>query len=211
MGKKNGGVRVKQQGPKGMPSGMPMNPMEDLMSGAGIPADEMIHLPPPQDRSLQIFWPIHETFSMDITTFQVIYPSYLDSNKSIAEGRRVACTAAVPKPTVSDISLALQALQVRHVLQPYKGYSRDLTVQWDNPGRLLVDVKQHTKKELSKEICKLIPSLPERITRVQKEEEEAAAKVKLLQEQQKAIAASSAPKKAAATTGKKKGKYGKKK
>lgn len=54
MGKKGGnrGVRIKQVGPK-MPKNM-MNPMDAL----AIPPEEMIHLPPPPDRSYQIFWPI---------------------------------------------------------------------------------------------------------------------------------------------------------
>lgn len=54
MGKKGGKIRLKQVGPKG-PKAM-MNPMDDLM----IPPEEMINLPPPPDRSFQIFWPISE-------------------------------------------------------------------------------------------------------------------------------------------------------
>ena len=57
MGKKGGGnrgVRIKQVGPKG-PKGL-MNPMDALT----IPPEEMINLPPPPDRSYQIFWPIRK-------------------------------------------------------------------------------------------------------------------------------------------------------
>ena len=54
MGKRGGKVRIKQVGPKG-PKAM-VNPMEDLMT----PPEEMINLPPPPDRSFQLFWPISE-------------------------------------------------------------------------------------------------------------------------------------------------------
>jgi hypothetical protein len=56
MGKGSRGVRIKQVGPKA-PKGM-MNPMDAL----AIPPEEMIHLPPPPDRSYQIFWPIRKYF-----------------------------------------------------------------------------------------------------------------------------------------------------
>ena len=56
MGKKGGGrVRVKQVGPKG-PKAM-VNPMADLMT----PPEDMINLPPPPDRSFQLFWPISKS------------------------------------------------------------------------------------------------------------------------------------------------------
>lgn len=59
---------------------------------------------------------------MDVSTFQIIYPSYLDKTKTISEGRRISTQKAVePSPSVSDISLALQTLKIRHVLQPYRG------------------------------------------------------------------------------------------
>src|SRR6056300_552932 len=100
--KKGGGVRVKQVGPKQAPQ-MPLNPMEALQ----IPADEMVHLPPPPDRSYKVYWPIQETFSMDTSSFQVIYPSYLDSTKTIKQGRRLPKEKAIETPTVSDVSQAL--------------------------------------------------------------------------------------------------------
>ena len=56
-GKKGGGVRIKQVGganAKAAKALMNSNPMEDLM----IPPEDMVHLPPPPDRNLQIFWPI---------------------------------------------------------------------------------------------------------------------------------------------------------
>jgi signal recognition particle subunit SRP19 len=205
MGKKKGGVRVKQVGPKLPP--MPVNPMDALQ----IPPEEMVNLPPTPDRKYQIFWPLHETFSMNITGFQVIYPSYLDRNKSLNMGRRIAYDKAVPTPTVSDLSMALQLLRVRHVLQPYKGYPRDSTCLWDNPCRVLVDVSQYKKSELLHKMAERIPYLPERQARL--EQEKIIAEKNAAQEALKQAAA--APKKAIAAapsnSNKKKGKKGRNK
>jgi hypothetical protein len=55
MGKKGGGVRIKQLGAKGPKM---FNPMDELT--AGIPTDEMIKLPPPPDRKFQMYWPIRK-------------------------------------------------------------------------------------------------------------------------------------------------------
>ena len=212
MGKKRGGgVRVKQVGPKG-----PKNPMDMMPSleDFAIKPEDQIHLPPTPDRNYSIVWPIQETFTMKTDTgFQVIYPSYLDADKTVKLGRRVCQEKAVPKPTVSDMSLVLQSLKVRHVLQPYKGYSRDPSTLWDNPGRVLVDMTNHRKAELMLELAARIPDLPERQQRLHAEAEAAAAqKLKEEQEQQKQIEAAAAKNKpAASASSRKKGKKGRKK
>ena len=141
MGKKAGGrVRVKQLGPKG---GMPMigNPMD----GLSIPPDEMIQLPPRMDKSLSQIWPLSETFTMKYDRFSVIYPNYLDSTKTLKQGRRISSVEAIEKPTVMDIGLALQLMGMRHVVQPYKGYPRDAESQWENLGRVLVDLPKQNR------------------------------------------------------------------
>lgn len=135
MGKKSGGrVRVKQMGaPK-----MPANPLADL----AIPPEEMIHLPPKPDSNSGFFiWPVGETFTMHYKNFSAIYPNYLDSDKTVKLGRRIASKDAVPEPTIQDIHEALMSLNIRHVIQPHKGYSRDASSRWDNPGRVLVDLE----------------------------------------------------------------------
>ena len=164
---------------------------------------------------------------MDLNGFSVIYPSYLDSTKTVKMGRRLAKEESVPTPTVTDISYALQQLQVRHAVQPYKGYSRDITCQWDNPGRVLVDVPstmvvpegcttENPKKLLIKELANIIPNLPYRIERLKREAEEAKAREeeRKKQQQQQQASKSSAASKAttkAATSNKKKNKGKKKK
>ena len=223
MGKK-GIVRVKQMGPKnpggGAAANLMVNPMEALMQP---PTDEpLVRMPVPPDRSYKVYWPLHETFSMNTTKFQCVYPSYLDGTKTVQQGRRLSKTLAVtPSPTVSDVSCALQVLQVRHVIQPYKGYSRDPSTLWDNPGRVLIDVSDSrlpTKGKLMKAVAAIIPTLPARIDRLNREAVE-----RELQERQKSEYLASAAATTITTTAtstatttkggnnKKKGKHGKKK
>mmetsp|Transcript_27928 Transcript_27928/g.59796 ORF Transcript_27928/g.59796 Transcript_27928/m.59796 type:complete len:224 (+) Transcript_27928:167-838(+) len=172
--KKGGGIRIKQTGPtkaqkdmmKQMASGA--NPMEEFM----IPPEEMVHLPPAPDRNFQMFWPIQESFSMDPTNFFVIYPSYLDSSKTIKQGRRIGAEKAVDTPTVQDISEALASMSIRHVSQPHKGYSRDATTLWDNPGRVRVDPSVlegdlYTKRSLMAELASIVRELPSRTRRLE--------------------------------------------
>lgn len=137
---------------------------------------------------------------MDPSGFQCIYPSYLDSTKSVSKGRRIGAEKAVPNPTVSDISQVLQTLNIRHVLQPNKGYSRDIETLWDNPGRVLFEpTDSYTKRQLLMEIASKIEALPSRIQRLEQEqiqaeierkkEEEAALRERQAQKQQKQIQA----------------------
>lgn len=81
-----------------------------------------------------------ETFTMTYKNFCAVYPNYLDSEKTVKLGRRIATKDAVPEPTIQDIHEALVSLDIRHVIQPHKGYSRDGSSRWDNPGRVLVDL-----------------------------------------------------------------------
>lgn len=211
MGKKSA-LRVKQVGPKHAPSPSQLvNPMESLM----VPSEELaqLKLPDrPSDRNYKVYWPLHQTFSMDTTKFQCIYPSYLDSTKSIKFGRRIPSHLAVPRPTLSDLSSALQLLSVRHVVQPYKGYSRDPTTLWDNPGRLLVDVSQYNKSSLLKLMAARIPTLSTRLERLRFQEHEEAEyerqKAEYVASQAQSQTASSSTGTTKASSKKKGGKHG---
>lgn len=77
---------------------------------------------------------------MTYKNFCAIYPNYIDSEKTVKLGRRISTKDAVPEPTIQDIHEALVSLDIRHVIQPHKGYSRDGSSRWDNPGRVLVDL-----------------------------------------------------------------------
>ena len=122
---------------------------------------------------------------MDPSSFIVVYPSYLDSTKTIAQGRRIGKEQAVDTPTVSDLSQALQSLKIKHVLQPHKGYSRDIGCLWDNPGRVKVD-DQHTfpsKRALLAELAGIIPDLPGRKQRLEQAKQQALLEEKKAEEE----------------------------
>lgn len=114
-------------------------------------------------------------------------------------------------------------MNIRHVVQPYKGYSRDVESQWDNLGRVLIDTEQGVsevydvddlpdmsdgklnKKKLLRDIAKLVPDLPARIQRLEQEK-------KALEEQKanKAVAHKAISQKALTGGGSSKKKKGKK-
>lgn len=209
--KKGGGVRIKQVGPK-QPQMPMMNPLEAMQQ---MSPDQLM-LPPTPNRKYQVYWPIQESLTMKTEGFQVIYPSYLDSQKTVKQGRRVSKENAVPCPTVSDLSQALAGLQIRHVIEPHKGYSRDITCQWDNPGRVLVDVSKCPKKQLLRELPRLMEKLPSRQNRLVQEEQKRLEEEKAAEERQAAAAAAlkaSTTKKSTSTSNNKKkgGKKGRRK
>ena len=141
---------------------------------------------------------------MDQSKFVMIYPTYLDSSKTLKVGRRIAAEIAVDCPMILDLSDACRTLRYRHVVQPWKGYSRDPDSRWNNPGRLLVDMEStslNSKIELIKRIAKTIPTMPTRIQRVQ----EKLTKQKQMEEKEKQKAAEK-EKAAAASMAKKKNK-----
>lgn len=196
MGKKSGGVRIKQVGGGGNAGNakMPLiNPMEEFMMPPDGNSEMLNNLPVPlMNRKYQVFWPIHESFTMTTTDFQVVYPNYLDSTKTVKQGRRLAAAAAVPRPTVSDLSQALQQLRLRHVIQPYKGYSPDPNCVWDNPGRCLVDVSNHKKKELLALLAGRIPALSERKVRLERQAAAELEQQRVKEEEERAAATAAA-------------------
>ena len=54
-------------------------------------------------------------------------PNYLNSNKTIFQGRRIAKDASCIDPIVAEMSEVCQVLKLRHVIEPYKCYPRDFT------------------------------------------------------------------------------------
>jgi signal recognition particle subunit SEC65 len=200
MGKKKGGPRIKQIGPKPSQLMQPPN-----LADAFIPQEE-IRLPPPPDRNYQIIWPLSlRAPQINRSDYQIIYPAYLDASKTIKQGRRVA--HGVDHPTVMDLSQALQTQQIPHVIQPYKGYSRESV--WDNPGRVLVLKtvflsNNNNKRELIKRMIEIIKELPDRRARLQEQE-----RMRLEEQRQQEAEAPNNNK--VAVVIKKKGKKGKKK
>ena len=72
----------------------------------------------------------------------VIWPAYIDAEKSRAEGRRVPEDAAVPDPTVDEIAKAVQQVGYDAVIERDKTYSRE----YEPRGRVLVKNAEDSSK-----------------------------------------------------------------
>jgi signal recognition particle subunit SEC65 len=208
MGKsRKGGVRVKQVGGGGgnakMPPMLSPEDLQSMMNPADLEQQHQDLLPATiLDRNFKMIWPLSESFTMkNIDTFYVIYPNYMDACKSTGHGRKIAVAKAVPHdghspPNVSDISCVLQELRIRHVIEGYKGYSKDTACHFENLGRVRYDphftlpstslmsptaddddntsggTSTWRKRRLLEIVAELIPLLPSRIERVRRETEE---------------------------------------
>jgi len=64
----------------------------------------------------------------------VIWPAFLDADRSRSEGRRVSQDVAVPDPTVDEIAKAVQQVGYDAVIEREKTYSRE----YEPRGRVLV-------------------------------------------------------------------------
>jgi signal recognition particle subunit SRP19 len=48
----------------------------------------------------------------DVTKFHCLYPVYLDKSKTLAEGRRLPLSQAVPSPTIGEILMVAQQARI---------------------------------------------------------------------------------------------------
>lgn len=80
----------------------------------------------------------------------IIWPAYFDTNKTRAEGRRVAQNAGVTSPRMQEIQEAATKLELEHELIPEKGYPK---TPWSKQGMLLVE-KKASKEQIIKKIAK---------------------------------------------------------
>mmetsp|Transcript_5194 Transcript_5194/g.9891 ORF Transcript_5194/g.9891 Transcript_5194/m.9891 type:complete len:214 (+) Transcript_5194:127-768(+) len=195
MGKKGGGrVVVKQTGPKIQPT----NTIKKLLEENESP----IVIPTKPDPSVTLYFPPSDTddISDALNNLPCIWPSNIDSNKGCHQGRRIAKKDCVENPSVLDISEVLSSLGIRHVVQPNKGYPRDVESRWDNPGRVLYDkfqmnhlqVEESSAMSQKRMLClvaSLIEQMPgrkERLLEAERKREEAKKKLRE-QERMKAI------------------------
>ena len=73
----------------------------------------------------------------EYSDWHVLYPNYIDSNKSIPEGRRIGKEKGVPNPYPQEMAEICQLLKIRCILED-KRYPRE----WLVPGRLRVELKR---------------------------------------------------------------------
>ncbi|KHJ42668.1 SRP19 protein [Trichuris suis] len=83
-----------------------------------------------------------------------IYPAYLNSKKSVAEGRRVPLSKAVENPTCSEIAEILKNIQLNVKIEK-KMYPRDPNRDWQFQGRVRLQLRNADGSIVN-------PSLPNR-------------------------------------------------
>ncbi|MBN3315208.1 SRP19 protein, partial [Atractosteus spatula] len=106
--------------------------------------------------------------------FVCIYPAYLNSKKTIAEGRRIPVEKAVENPTCTEMRDVLTAAGF-NVLVENKMYTRELNRDVQFRGRVRVQLKREdgslylekfeSRKDLMLYVAEMIPKLK---TRTQK-------------------------------------------
>ena len=88
---------------------------------------------------------------------RVIYPAYLDAEKSRNEGRRVPESLAVEEPTVDEIASAVRQVGYEAVIERDKSYSRE---SWLQRGRVLVtDADDSSKNDLVQAVAAYVAAL----------------------------------------------------
>eukprot|EP00897_Mesotaenium_endlicherianum_P002940 jgi/Mesen1/2674/ME000167S01823 len=115
--------------------------------------------------------------SGDASRWHVVYPIYLNSKKTLAEGRRLPASKAVENPTLLEICDCLNYLKVPFQPEPMKGYSRDFLQR----GRVRVQLKRSEGNPINPAIpdkkallLKLANLIPKHQGRTKKQEQPAA-------------------------------------
>ena len=90
-----------------------------------------------------------------------VYPNYLDANKTVAEGRRISKSIAVPSPNVRELGEVCSALGLKYAIED-KAYPRD----WLVPGRVRIERKESTTKDsILKQLAVAIAGLKHRLVK----------------------------------------------
>lgn len=99
----------------------------------------------------------------DTSRWVVIYPIYINSKKTLAEGRRISAEKACENPNVVEIGDCCQYLRLPCAIELDKAYSRDFMQR----GRVRVQLKREdgtivnpaipTRKALLLKVAELVP------------------------------------------------------
>ncbi|KAK9179106.1 hypothetical protein WN943_028303 [Citrus x changshan-huyou] len=73
-----------------------------------------------------------------IKKWVILYPVYINSKKTIAEGRRISASKACENPTCIEIADCCQYLKIPHAIEIDKAYPRDFMQR----GRVRVMLKR---------------------------------------------------------------------
>lgn len=74
----------------------------------------------------------------DRSRWHVVYPVYINSKKTLAQGRRICASKAVEDPTLLEICDCLNYVKLPFYAEPLKAYPRDYLQR----GRVRVQLKK---------------------------------------------------------------------
>ncbi|EPS63872.1 hypothetical protein M569_10912 [Genlisea aurea] len=104
----------------------------------------------------------------DIKKWPVLYPIYINSKKTLAEGRRINASKACENPTCAEIYDCCAHLKIPCVIESEKAYPRDFMQR----GRVRVLLKREdgtfinpeisSRKQLMLHVAELVPRHPGR-------------------------------------------------
>lgn len=93
-----------------------------------------------RERNTQPFFPNSATHA-DPCRFVCIYPAYINSKKTRAQGRRVGKSKAIDNPTVNEIRDILENVGLKTVLEANRLYPREESREPQHRGRIRVQLK----------------------------------------------------------------------
>lgn len=99
----------------------------------------------------------------DTSRWVVIYPIYINSKKTLSEGRRISALKACENPNVVEIGDCCQYLRLPCAIELDKAYSRDfmqrgrVRVQLKRDDGSLVNPAIPTRKALFMKVAELVP------------------------------------------------------
>eukprot|EP00429_Kryptoperidinium_foliaceum_P106153 CAMPEP_0176236682 /NCGR_PEP_ID=MMETSP0121_2-20121125/27465_1 /TAXON_ID=160619 /ORGANISM="Kryptoperidinium foliaceum, Strain CCMP 1326" /LENGTH=218 /DNA_ID=CAMNT_0017576113 /DNA_START=48 /DNA_END=701 /DNA_ORIENTATION=+ len=110
---------------------------------------------------------------LDCGKWNILYPNYINSKKTIPMGRRIGVGKAVPDPHPAEMAEICEFLKIPHHLEMDKAYPRDWFM---NKGRIRVMLKTpegnfthpeiQSKRALMEKMGELIPKLKSRVSGV---------------------------------------------
>jgi signal recognition particle subunit SRP19 len=82
----------------------------------------------------------------------VLWPSYFDSRKSRAEGRRVSKESSLENPSVEEIQKAVKSIGLDATIKKTKSYPRKW---WENEGQVRVEKTMSKTQLINQVVAKL--------------------------------------------------------
>jgi signal recognition particle subunit SRP19 len=111
--------------------------------------------------------------AVEVKKWNIVYPIYLNSNKTVQAGRRLPKSQSCEDPTALELCEICRAIGLPFKFEHQKAYSRDFLER----GRVRIQLKMedgafshaevHTKKDFMKRAAKMIPELKSRMNRAQ--------------------------------------------